>query len=388
MKYFIKQFLDTKATTKIELFLLDPRAGFINVLGIPLSIVSPKFAADSYLNVEGFNFKFSRVESNDPVLTEKVLNAKPNQEFPDSLKLTYIQGKCVSFIDDHNINYQLTDGEDIRQLSFDYCVFSTGRKRAWPFDPLGHTQEQFVKEMADTMEKIEKAQIITVIGAGALGIEIAGELKEEYPAKKIILIHPHPFLPPETFASKNFLEGTEKQVRDLGIDLQLNTRIAKEQDNGDLLTTKGQTIKSELNFWCNFHTNNIQSLLPYFQDSVEEKKAEVIVDERMLIKGSKNVFAVGDIINLPIIKTAGGAYRQGEVAAGSIFNILVKNEETYDKIDLKTWPHAMTVVVGRGKSITQYNADGDGEVKLDNPEVLDFYKDYCNSRTKEIMNLD
>lgn len=388
MKYFIKQFLETKATTNIELFLLEPRAGFINVLGIPLAIVSPKFAAESYLNVEGFNFKFSKVESNDAILTEKILNAKPNQEFPDNLKLTYIQGKCVSFIDNHNINYQLTDGEDIRQLSFDYCVFSTGRKRAWPFDPLGYTQEQFVKEMGDTQEKIEKAKTISVIGAGALGIEIAGELKEEYPDKKIILIHPHPFIPPETYAAKSFKEGTEKQVRSLGIDLQLNTRIAKEEDNGDLLTTKGDIIKSELNFWCNFHTNNIQSLLPYFQDSVVDKKGEVIVDERMLIKGSTNVFAIGDIINLPIIKTAGGAYRQGEVASGTIFNILVKGEEKYEQIDLKTWPHAMTVVVGRGKSITQYNADGDGEVQLDNQEVLDFYQDYCNTRTRTLMNLD
>lgn len=388
LKYFVNKFIELKPLNKIEVVLLDPRAGFINILGIPLSIVDPKFAAESYLNVEHFNFNFTSVETNDLVLKERILKTKPNIEIPENLKMSYIQGKCVSFIDNHNINYQLTASEDIRQLSFDYCVFSTGRKRAWPFDPLGFTQEQFVKEMGDTTVKIEKAKTISVIGAGALGIEIAGEIKEEYPEKKVILIHPHGFLPPEEFAKDNFKNATEKHIRDLEIELYLNTRIAKEEENGDLLTTKGDIIKSELNFWCNFHTNNIQSLLPFFQDSVEIKKGEVIVDERMLIKGYTNIFAIGDIINLPIIKTAGGAYRQGEVAAGTLINILVKGEETYEKIDLANWPAAMTIVVGRQRSITQYNDIGDGEVKSNNEEVLEFYKDYCNNRTKTLMNIN
>jgi len=388
MKYFIKQFLEFKPTTSIELFLLDPRAGFINILGIPLAIINPKFAAESYFNVENFNFKFTNVETNDLILKEKILNCKPNQEFPDNLKLTYIQGKCVSFIDEHNINYQLTASEEIRQLSFDYCVFSTGRKRAWPFDPLGFTQEQFVKEMGDTLGKISKAKTISVIGAGALGIEIAGELKEEYPKKKIILIHPHSFLPPEIYAVDSFKKGTEKHIKDLGIDLYLNTRIAKEQENGDLLTTNDEIINSELNFWCNFHTNNIQPLLPFFQKSVEQSKGEVKVDEYLLIKGyDQNVFAIGDVVNLPIIKTAGGAYRQGEKAAQSIYNILINNEFKYEKIDLSSWAHAMTVVVSRSKCITQYNNEGEGEVKMNNEEVLEFYKDYCTTSTKQNMNI-
>ncbi|CCH42983.1 hypothetical protein BN7_2529 [Wickerhamomyces ciferrii] len=388
IKKFISLYIENNATKPIELILLDPRAGFINILGIPLAIIDPKFAAESYLNVENNNIKFNHVETLDPILKNRILKAKTNIKSPDTLKISYIQGSCVSFINKNSINYQLTGSEDFKQLSFDYTVFSTGRKRAWPFDPQGFTQEQFVKEMGTSTAKIEKAKTISIIGAGALGIEIAGEIKAEMPEKNVILIHPHPDIPPEVYAAKNFKVSVEKHIRDLNIDLKLNTRIAKEEENGDLITTTGDVIKSELNFWCNFHSNNIQPFLPVFQDKVELPKGEIKVEETLLVKGLKNIFAIGDVVNLPIIKTAGGAYHQGERVANSLFNILIRNEETYHKVDLKIYPAGMTVVIGRHKSVSQYNNIGDGEIKVNDEDVLGYYHDYCTTSTKNTMNIN
>ena len=45
--------------------------------------------------------------------------------------------------------------------------------------------------MAKVKQDIERADIVSVIGAGAVGIEIAGDIKTEFPNKTVNLIHPH-----------------------------------------------------------------------------------------------------------------------------------------------------------------------------------------------------
>ena len=45
--------------------------------------------------------------------------------------------------------------------------------------------------------KRSKSSIISIIGGGAVGIELAAEIKLHYPNKVVNLIHPHGTLPPE-----------------------------------------------------------------------------------------------------------------------------------------------------------------------------------------------
>jgi NADH dehydrogenase FAD-containing subunit len=141
-------------------------------------------------------------------------------------------------------------------------------------------------------------------------------------------------------------------LEESGVELIFNTRIEKELENGDLLTTDGRTLDSELNLWCNYHKNNIKPLLPVFESSIERDRAEVIVNKRMQMQNTKNIFVIGDVINLRIIKTCGGAYHQGPHVSQSLYNIIVNQVEEYDPIDLSTWPHGMTIVVGTDRIIT------------------------------------
>lgn len=393
LKYFVKEFIASSVdpSIRVEAFLIDPRAGFINVLGIPKAILSVDFAKNIYLNVEKYNLKFASVESTDEDFKSKALAAEVNQELPENLKIHFIHGKCISFIDNHTINYQLNNDEQTKQLSFDYTLFATGRSRPWPMDPLALTEEDFSKEITIIKPKIEAAKTITVVGAGALGIEVAGEIKDTYRDKHVILIHPHGYIPPEVYAAKNFISALGEQVHEVGVDLRLNTRVKKELENGNLITTNDEVIESDLTLWCHSHTNNIEPLLPFFQDSIDLKSNEVIVDTNMLVKGYDNVFVAGDVTNFPIIKTAGGAFRQGEKVAQTLLNFIVKGEKVYERINLDEWPRGMTVVVGVHRSVTQWDDtsdEGKGKVISNDKEVLEFYADYCTNNTRLLLNIN
>jgi NADH dehydrogenase FAD-containing subunit len=258
-------------------------------------------------------------------------------------------------------------------------------------DPLALTEEDFSKEITIIKPKIEAAKTITVVGAGALGIEVAGEIKDTYRDKHVILIHPHGYIPPEVYAAKNFISALGEQVHEVGVDLRLNTRVKKELENGNLITTNDEVIESDLTLWCHSHTNNIEPLLPFFQDSIDLKSNEVIVDTNMLVKGYDNVFVAGDVTNFPIIKTAGGAFRQGEKVAQTLLNFIVKGEKVYERINLDEWPRGMTVVVGVHRSVTQWDDtsdEGKGKVISNDKEVLEFYADYCTNNTRLLLNIN
>ncbi|CDR37652.1 CYFA0S01e14202g1_1 [Cyberlindnera fabianii] len=390
IREFIRLFKEAEvpSTKQIEIFLIEPRAGFINLLGIPRAVIDVDFARKTYMNAEKYNINFSSVETSFPDVKEKILNAKCNEKLPENLKIHFIQGKCVSFVDDHTVDYQLEGDQATKVLKFDYCVFATGRRRKWPFDPVALTEDQYADEMKKSKAQVDAAQTITVIGGGALGIEIAGEVKETYPEKKVVLVHPHPFVPPEIYASKNFKDKLADGLESSGVELIFNTRIEKELENGDLITTDGRTLKSDLNMWCNYHKNNIEPLLPVFQDSIELDRSEVIVDNRLLMKDHKNIFCVGDVINARIIKTCGGAWHQGEHVAKSLFNILVKDKEEYDCIDIDNWPKGMTIVVGTHICITQWNNIDDGKIVFNDPLTLKYYQDYGCTEQRERLNID
>ena len=390
---FLKQFINLVekgdvTDKKIQVDLIEPRAGLLNVLGIPRAVIDDVYAKESYFNTENMNIKFTSVTSSYQDTLDRWASAKQTEELPQNLTVNYIQGKVTSFIDDHNVNYQVGDEQDIKRLQFDYCVYAAGRRRRWPFDPKAITEEGFVKEMQKSKKEIEDSNIITVIGGGALGIEIAGEFKEYYgDSKRIRLVHPHPFVPPEIFASKNFKQKLREELEASGVELCFNTRIETELENGDLVTTDGRTLESDLNLWCNYHKNNIEPLLPVFESSIELPKGEVSVDTRLLMKGHENIFAIGDVISLKIIKTCGGAYRQGLYVGESLYNIIVKGEKKYVELDLDTWPHGMTIVVGTQRIISQWDDIGDGKVVYNSDALLEMYSDYCTKSSKTLYNV-
>ncbi|KAH3674191.1 hypothetical protein WICMUC_003433 [Wickerhamomyces mucosus] len=388
LKHFINLFQNSpSAQVEIEIYLIDPRAGFINILGIPKAIVDIEFAVKSYLNVENYNINFSSVQSTDQAFIEAMSKSMPKEILPPNLRVNFIHGKVISFKDEYSITFSVINSSEIQTLDFDYAVYSAGRRRTWPFDPQGINQNQYIDEMKSTKNKIERANIITVIGGGALGIEIAGEIKDTYPEKEVKLVHPHPFLPPELYASKNLKSGIKRQIEEVGVNLLLNTRIKEELENGNLKTTDNKIIQSELNFWCNFHKNNIEPLMPYFQDSIELSTGEAKTDETLLLQGYKNIFVIGDIVNLPIIKTAGGAYRHGETVAQSLYNLTITDSMEISKIDIVNWPKGMTIVVGHNRCCSQWNNDGDGKVVENDSVILEMYKDYCNSSAKTFLNI-
>lgn len=73
--------------------------------------------------------------------------------------------------------------------------------------------------------QIEKSQNVIIVGGGAVGVELAGEIMDKYKQKKVMIIHSGQELVNTEFGS-GFNERIRETLNDKGIEFKLGT-IAK-----------------------------------------------------------------------------------------------------------------------------------------------------------------
>jgi apoptosis-inducing factor 2 len=83
-----------------------------------------------------------------------------------------------------------------KELPFDYLVAATGTKLSPPGTMESDEKAPSVQYFKDYQEKVKNAKTITIIGGGAVGVQMACDLKEVYPEKEVTLVHSRETLMP------------------------------------------------------------------------------------------------------------------------------------------------------------------------------------------------
>lgn len=98
----------------------------------------------------------------------------------------------LSGIDTNNLVASIVDSKTGEQTEhrYDYFVAATGLRRIWPVVPQSLTKRRYQIEIGEHVRSIRNAvDGVIVIGGGAVGIEMAAELKLVQPGLKVTLIH-------------------------------------------------------------------------------------------------------------------------------------------------------------------------------------------------------
>ncbi|XP_005048001.1 PREDICTED: apoptosis-inducing factor 2 isoform X2 [Ficedula albicollis] len=218
--------------------------------------------------------------------------------FGDSFR----QGRVVG-IDPGRQKVLLSDGEE---LHYSHLIIATGSDGPFPgkFNQV-IDMESAIQTYEDMVKEIEKSQRILVVGGGAAGVEMAAEIKTEYPDKEVILIHSKPAL-----ADVELLPSVRQEVKEIllrkGVRLLLGDKMAS---NGALK-----------------------------------------VNEYLQLEGYENIYAIGDCADLREPKMAYHAGLHADVVVTNIINSLTQKP-------LKTYkPGSLTFLLSMGRN------DGVGQV--------------------------
>jgi len=227
--------------------------------------------------------------------------------------------------------------------SYDYAVLGLGSQTAY-FDIPGmqeysfslksisaairlqrHLHEMFEQTAArdDDRDDDMRRMRIVIVGAGASGVELAGELasylrilaEKHQVGKELVVIDLVEAAPrilplfPEAVARR-----VEQRLKELGVNIYTNRTMIREELQEVIL--KGMTIKTETVVW----TAGVKAHDLYASISGVEidKKGRVVVDDYLRAKGADRLFVVGDGAATQYSGMAQTAIYDGLVAAENI----------------------------------------------------------------------
>jgi NADH dehydrogenase FAD-containing subunit len=190
-----------------------------------------------------------------------------------------------------NSGVTLTGGE---RIEGDIVVVATGSHYASPFKPQGESTQAFVDGVRAAHSTLKSANAIAIVGGGAVGTELAGEISTAYPGKAVTLISGSPSLVPGY--SNKLADTLAAQLRSKGVSLRFNRRVEGlvALDHpftgalGDDLGGAEQLVFPALG------ARPTTAVFRQMPRTNFDAQGRVEVDGWLRLGGSRNIFALGD----------------------------------------------------------------------------------------------
>ncbi|KAH7125621.1 hypothetical protein B0J11DRAFT_487400 [Dendryphion nanum] len=310
--YAVPDVKGKKTKNGIEITVIDERDGYFHSVGAPLAHVTPKHTSKMWkrysqiqeLRQNNVSFKHGSVQKIDA--EAKVA------EWRDQSGKTQHQG-------------------------YDYVIFATGLKRHWPAVPKSGSWEQYVKdgkalhdEITGGSETSQQGRKVVIIGAGAVGVEFAAEIKNYYPSISVTLIHSRS----EVLSSEPLPSEVKAKAQTLlveeGVDLILENRAtitALPTGKKEVTLANGTSIIADTVIDSTKKGVPTTGFLPVEAvDEAAEIKVTPHLSFQPTIPNASSHFGVGDCIAWSGIKRAGGAMLMGELAAHNVYTSILNDE--------------------------------------------------------------
>ncbi|XP_033637576.1 apoptosis-inducing factor 2-like [Asterias rubens] len=256
--------------------------------------------------------------------TEDGLSEKTFIPYEPTFGESFKRGTVVS-IDVKSKKVLLSGGESI---FYDYLIIATGSQGPFPGNVEGgEDTDVYVAQYIAMLQKVKSASEIVVIGGGAVGLEMAGEIATDFPHKSVTVVHSRDYLVEGVELRPKFREGVRKQLAAKGVKLVLGEKVTNIDDiprDGSskctLKTNKGTEIEADLAIVCIGQPCNSSAYATSLETNTTER-GYLRVNDHLQVEGFTDVFALGDCSESGSPKMAYVAGQQGELVAANILSI-------------------------------------------------------------------
>ncbi|PFH49805.1 hypothetical protein AMATHDRAFT_146753 [Amanita thiersii Skay4041] len=202
-------------------------------------------------------------------------------------------------------------------VDFDVLVLSPGSIWGGPIAfPEG---EQETKEFIKTgRDAFKGAQDIVIAGGGAIGIELAGEIKDAWPTKNVTIVHGNGALLNKSYPDK-FRKRAEQRVRAHDVHLVLDDFVDTfEPTNGIIKTRKGVELRADLVVSARGPRPNTAFIGSSLGADVLSDGGFVKILPTFQLPNYLEIFAIGDIIDWPEQKQLLKAVQHAAIVTSNI----------------------------------------------------------------------
>ncbi|MEU4548066.1 NAD(P)/FAD-dependent oxidoreductase [Nonomuraea dietziae] len=270
-----------------DVVLIDPRDAFINSAGSLRALTQPDWAGNMF-------FPYDQWLRRGTVVRDRAVSVDPG-------------------------GVTLASGW---RIETDYLVLATGSSYAYPAKPTSESRDEVLDDLLRTHKELAGSERVLILGAGPVGLELAGEIKEVWPHKQVTIVDPAEQLLAAFPAEMR--EELHRQLDELGIHLRLGTGLtappATEPGQAATFTattTGGEEITADI--WFRAHGVRVNSdYLAGGELTTRTPQGQVPVTETLNVHGYDHVYAIGDITDVAEAKMAGYAMQHAEVVAQNI----------------------------------------------------------------------
>ncbi|XP_028983224.1 apoptosis-inducing factor 2 [Betta splendens] len=245
-----------------------------------------------------------------------------------------------------------------REIQYSHLILCTGTDGPFPgkFNTVA-SYHVAVQAYEDFIQQVQAADSVLVVGGGSTGVEMAAEIKTEYPDKKVLLIHSKAAL-----ADPDLLPCVRQQAKEVllekGVELLLGQKVSNlselqlnvAQKNMIVSTDQGQTLTTDLIVCCTGLRVNTAAYASSLAGSMADNGA-LKVNQHLQVHGFSNIYAVGDCANVSEPKMAYHAGLHAAVAVSNISSSLSGKQLT----SYHTGNITMLLAMGRDDGVGQFN---------------------------------
>ncbi|MEU7583875.1 FAD-dependent oxidoreductase [Streptomyces sp. NPDC041068] len=270
-----------------DVVLVDPKDAFVHAAGSLRALVAPEWAGNIF-------FPYDGLLRRGRVVRDRAVGV-------DSDGVTLASGGRVDA---------------------DYLVLATGSGYPYPAKTDTDVAAEALGRLRATHEELSGAERVLIVGAGPVGLELAGEIKAVWPDKGVVVVDPADQLVPGFDAAMR--EDLLRQLEGLGVELRLGTALAEEPPSEPgqakeftVGTTDGGEVGADIWFRC-YGVRVDSGYLDGVLAAARTPKGQLRVTEALNVEGHRHIYALGDLTDLAEAKMAGYAMKHAEVVAENI----------------------------------------------------------------------
>lgn len=279
--------LATALDAEADVILIDPRDAFVNSAGSLRGLTRPDWAHHLF-------FPYDGMLSRGTVVRDRVVAADPG-------------------------GVTLASG---RRIDADHLVLASGSRYPYPAKPRADSTDEAIEDLRRTHKELSEAGHVLVLGAGAVGLELAGEIAEVWPDKRVTVLDPATELLPGFLPQVR--ADLHHQLDERGIVLRLGAALLAPPPGEPgyarpftVALSGGEEVTADI--W--FRAHGVQVDCDYLADGAlvtRTARGEIPVTESLTVRGYDHVYAIGDVTDVAETKRAGHAMRHADVVARNI----------------------------------------------------------------------
>ncbi|KFY47074.1 hypothetical protein V495_02114 [Pseudogymnoascus sp. VKM F-4514 (FW-929)] len=218
------------------------------------------------------------------------------------------------------------------KIDYAYVAIATGSSQPLPVQVLATERSDACHELQGVQETIKASQNIAIIGGGAVGVELASDIKDFYPGKDVTLVHSRGEI--LSHFGKRLQDYALEALKDeLKIRVLLNERPKMPAGgsmarSASLTFSDGHEEKFDLIIGCTGQQPNSSFLASLLPEAISKETSRILVQPTLQVATADEpnldapIFAFGDVADHNGPRMARAGWMQAGVVLDNILSMI------------------------------------------------------------------